>query len=123
MMLTFIETLGFKAHPGVPVGYLSHTLMVTFLEEEFSIIINAVASMFLVQPDCFSHDNLTSLLEIVTECFSELVALLRLNCLLCNSPCYLLMFLLLGVSLAYFCCHVLVLRVEESLEVAIFLGT
>lgn len=121
MTLTFIETLGFKTHPGIPVGYLSLTPVATFLEEEFSIIINAVASMFLVKLDCFSHDNITSLLEIVTECFSELSALLRSNFLLCNSPCYLLM-LRLGSSLAYFRCHVLALSVEESLEVAIFLG-
>jgi hypothetical protein len=121
MTLTFIETLGFNVHPGIPVRYLSLTLVATFLVEEFSIIVNAVASMFLVELDCFSHDNLTSLLEIVTECFSELAALLRSNCLLCNSPCYLLM-LPPGLSLAYFGCHVLALRVEESLEVTIFLG-
>ena len=122
MMLTFIETLGFKTHPGIPVRYLSLTPVATFLVEEFSIIINAVASMFLVKLDCFSHDNIMSLLEIVTECFSEFSALLRSNFFLCNSPCYLLM-LRLGLSLAYFRCHVLVLSVEESLEVAIFLGT
>ena len=121
MTLTFIETLGLKAHPGIPVRYLSLTFLATILVEEFSIIVNAVASMFLVELDCFSHYNLTSLLEIVTECFLEFVALLRLNCLLRNSPCYLLT-LPLGVSLAYFGCHVLALRVEESLEVTIFLG-
>ena len=77
--------------------------------------------MFLVELDCFSHDNLTSLLEIVTECFSELPALLRSDCLLCKSPCYLLM-LPLGLSLAYFGCHVLALLVEESFKVTVSVG-
>jgi hypothetical protein len=78
-----------------------------------------MASMLLMELDGFYYDNLTSFLEIITERFPELPALLRSNCLLCVSPCYLLM-LSLGLSLAYFGCHVLVLRVEESLEVTIF---
>ena len=80
-----------------------------------------MASMFLVELDCFSHDNFASLLDIVTECFSEFAALLRSNCFLCIGSRYLLM-LPLGLSLAYFGCHVLALHVEESLEVTILAG-
>lgn len=74
----------------------------------------------------FSHScgncpgNHKSLLDITTECFSELAVLLRLNNLLCSSPCYLLMWHL-GMILPYFGCHVLALCVEELFEVAIFL--
>ena len=77
--------------------------------------------MFLMELESLSHDNHTSLLDVVTECFSKVVALLRSKGLFCSSPCYLLT-KLSGLNLAYFGCHVLALHVEKSLEIAIFLG-
>jgi hypothetical protein len=75
-MLTFVETLGFQAYPSIPVRYLSDTLVATVLVKEFNIIVDTMASVFLVELESFSHDNTTSLLDIGTECFSKLEALL-----------------------------------------------
>ena len=66
---TFIETFRFKMHPGIPVGYLSFTLLLAILVEEFNVVVKIVASVFLVELDGFSHNDGTSQLKVIAECF------------------------------------------------------
>jgi hypothetical protein len=42
----------------------------TILVEEFDIVVKIVASVFLVELDGFSHNDFTSLLKVIAECFS-----------------------------------------------------